>query len=92
MAIQIELNQGIDTYPKAYARITNVEIQNAGVNTNVIYRVEVWKTKKHRDVMQRPLVASDHYEVMAVDLVSVDVAGCYEHLKTQEKYLSGIDL
>ena len=91
MAIQLNLVQGIDTYPEAYAKITSQQSDNAGDKTNVTYHVSIWKSLAHKEAGEAP-IDQDRYEVGFVTLASADFTGLYTDLLTKERYVGGVEV
>ena len=91
MALQLELTIGIDTFSTAYAKIISQSSDNNGDKTNITYHVSAWASKAHKDAGMSQ-IDTDRYEVMKVDLVTADFAGLYTRLKSQEKYVNGVDV
>jgi hypothetical protein len=89
MAIQLNLTQGIDNYPVAYAKIVSQSSDNNSDKTSITYQVSVWKSINHKEANE-PEIDHDRYEVTITDLVSTDFAGLYTHLLSQEKYKEGV--
>jgi len=77
----------------AYSKIVSQSSDNNGDKTNFTYNVETWKSQAAYEAGKPSMQAlHDRFEVMMVDLASVDIAGLYAHLMTHERYKDGVEV
>jgi len=80
-----------DEIISAYSKITSQSSNNAGDKTNFTYQVQTWKSQAAYEAGKSCIQSlNDRFEVMMVDLVSVDIAGLYAHLMLHDRYKYGV--